>query len=345
MSKEVPYLLQGKNVILVLDGKSHTVSKDTHMNYGKIVDALKAKDWAALRDLVEPKKAIINFGKGFVQIKDDKVYWKDEPFNNVLAERMIEMYQEGFPIEPMVRFMERLMNNPSKRSVDQVYKFLEKNRLPITPDGYFLAYKRVNANYTDCHTGKISNKIGDVVEMDRNKVDDNPESHCSTGLHFCSESYLGHFGSASQPVMILKIDPADVVSVPTDYDGAKGRCCKYTVVAQVAGDPKDAFSKIVDGSYSQPEEGCTSCSCVHGEEEVQKDSWPFPTSSRPAAPSFGTQLDTATEDLYDVVRVYGGDIEDLDLTLDEARERVQKNIKQKKAQLKIVKSGTDEEVQ
>ena len=30
--------------------------------------------------------------------------------------------------------------------------------------------------------------------------------------------------------MILKINPADVVSVPTDYNNSKGRCCKYTVV-------------------------------------------------------------------------------------------------------------------
>jgi hypothetical protein len=316
-----------------MDGKSHTVSKDTHMNYGKIVDALKAKDWDALRDLVEPKKAILNFGKGFVVIKEDKVYWKDEPFNNTLADRMIEMYQEGFPIDPMIHFMERLMNNPSKRSVDQVYKFLEKNRLPITPDGFFLAYKRVNNNYTDCHTSKIDNSVGQVVSMDRNKVDDNPDSHCSSGLHFCSIEYLGSFGHSGQPTMILKIDPADVVSIPTDHNGSKGRCCKYTVVAQVVGDPADAFSKIVDGSYSKEEE------------VLSTTAWPFPTEPRPAAPSIGAQLDSATEDLYECIRVNGGEVEYFDLTLDGAREQVQKNIRQKKAQLKIVKAGTDEEVQ
>ena len=48
MSKAPSYLLQGKNIILVIDGKSHTISKDTHISYGKIVDALKDKDWDAL---------------------------------------------------------------------------------------------------------------------------------------------------------------------------------------------------------------------------------------------------------------------------------------------------------
>jgi len=322
MSNAIPYLLQGKNIILVIDGKSHTISKDTHIAYGKIVDALKAKDWDALRDLVEPKKAIVNFGKGYVSINDSKVLWKGQPFHNALANRMIEMYQDGFPIDPMIQFMENLMQNPSKRSVDQVYGFLEKNKLPITEDGYFLAYKKVRKDYLDIHSATISNHIGAIIEMDRNLVDDNPDSHCSVGLHFCSESYLTHFGSGSDPVMILKINPADVVSIPTDYNGAKGRCCKYEVVAQVNGDPKDAFARIVDNEYSKPKQ-----------EQDTVAAWPFATSTEDE------------DDLYDLVRVRGGAVEVFGVTLNDARAKVAKNLAQKKAMLKIVKAGTDEEVQ
>jgi len=53
----------------------------------------------------------------------------------------------------------------------------------------------------------------------------------STGLHFCSRSYLGRFGGSN--IMVLKIHPKDVVSIPTDYDDAKGRCCKYEVIGQI----------------------------------------------------------------------------------------------------------------
>lgn len=331
MSNAIPYLLQGKNIILVVDGKSHTISKDTHIAYGKIVDALKAQDWDALHDLVEPKKAIINFGLGYVSIVDNIVVWKGKPFHNALATRMIEMYQDGFPIDPMVRFMENLMDNPSKRSVDQVYGFLEKNKLPITEDGYFLAYKRVRDDYMDIHSGTIFNGVGTVVEMDRNLVDDNPDSHCSTGLHFCSESYLDHFGSHSQPVMILKINPADVVSIPTDYDGAKGRCMRYEVVAQVNGDPKDAFTKAVSSDYNKPQAKVT---------KLAPDvSWPFDYNG--VVHEDGDEPD---EELYDLMRVHGGWAEYENMTLEEAQDRLEKNIRQKKAQLKIVKAGTDEEI-
>lgn len=307
----VPYLIQGKNIILVVNGKSHTISKDTHIAYGKIVDALKAQDWEALHDLVEPKKAIVNFGKGYVSIVENKVMWKGQPFHNALSQRMIEMYQDGFPIDPLVRFMENLLQNPSKRSVDQVYWFLEKNSLPITEDGHFLAYKKVRHDYMDIHSGTISNKIGEKPEMDRNLVDDNPDSHCSTGLHFCSESYLDHFGGSGQPVMILKINPADVVSIPNDYNGAKGRCMRYEVVGQVNGNPKDAFASVVNTEYTAP-----------------------PVDDE----------DDADQALYDLQRVHGGWVEYTGMTLAEARERKAKNALQKKAALKIVLTGTDDEV-
>jgi len=339
MSNAIPYLLQGKNIILVVDGKSHTVSKDTHIAYDKIVDALKAQDWDSLRDLIEPRKAIVDFGSGHVSIDGNQVMWNGLPFHNALATRMIEMYREGFPIDPMVRFMENLMDNPSKRSVDQVYGFLEKNSLPITEDGHFLAFKRVREDYLDIHSGTIDNSVGQVVEMERNLVDDNPDSHCSTGLHFCSESYLGSFGSSNQPVMILKINPADVVSIPTDYNGAKGRCMRYEVVAEVEGDAATAFAAAVNSEYSS----------------APKAAWPFGVdgiihedADEPEnfyEDHFDDELmDTDGETLYDLQRVHGGWVEYVNLTYDEAKRIQAKNVAQKKAMLKIVDAGTDIEV-
>lgn len=340
MTQAIPYLIQGKNIILVIDGKSHTISKDTHIAYGKIVDALKNQEWDEIRDLVSPKVVLTKFGSGNITIDGNKLLWKGQPFHNALASRMIEMYKDGFPIEPMVAFMENLMENPSKRSVDQVYGFLEKNSLPITEDGYFLAFKRVRNDYLDIHSGTISNHVGAIVEMDRNMVDDNPDSHCSVGLHFCSESYLGHFGSSGQPVMILKINPADVVSIPTDYNGAKGRCMRYEVVGEVEGDASQAFSSVVNSDYTPAPKVNLSPAAA----------WPFATGNAPVVHEdedeppedlFDTESD---EQLYDLQRVHGGWVEYENLTLDEAEERILKNIAQKKAQLKIVKAGTDEEV-
>lgn len=232
-----PFILQGNNVTVVIGNKPHTISR-THITYQKVVDAIKQGDWQKVADLVEPKKVVLNYGKGNVSVQGDQLFWKGKPMHNALATRMIAMLQDEFPIEPLVNFMENLMTNPSKQAVNELYGFLEKNNLPITPDGHFLAYKRVRSNYFDCHTGTMDNSPGKIVEMERNEVDDNRNNTCSSGLHFCSESYLKSFGG--DRTVIVKINPRDVVSIPSDYNDAKGRACRYEVVGEVGVNPDDA---------------------------------------------------------------------------------------------------------
>lgn len=232
-----PYLIQGNNVVVVIKNKPHTISK-THITYQRVVDAIKAADWQTVENIIDPKKVVLNYGNGNVAIQGDKLFWKGDEMHGAIVKRMVQMLQEGFPVEPLVNFMDNLMANPSYRSVNELYGFLEKNNLPITPDGHFLAYKKVRDDYKDVYSGKFDNSVGQIVEMERNQVNDDARQTCSAGLHFCSEGYLGHFGGAR--VMILKINPRDVVSIPTDYDNSKGRACRYEVVGEVGVNPDDA---------------------------------------------------------------------------------------------------------
>ena len=245
-----PYLIQGSNITVVIGNKPHTISK-SHITYQKVLSAIKASDWDLVKNIIEPIKVVLNFGAGNVSVQGETFYWKGKEMHNALTSRMIAMLQDEFPIGPMVNFMENLMNNPSKRAVTELYGFLEKNNLPITPDGYFLAYKRVRDDYMDVHSGTMDNSVGNVVFMERNDVDDNKDNTCSTGLHFCSESYLKSFSGSR--VIIVKINPRDVVSIPTDYNNAKGRACRYEVIGEVGNDPESAlkaFDKAVQANAS-----------------------------------------------------------------------------------------------
>ena len=246
-----PYLIQGSNIVVVIGNKSHTISK-THIAYAKVLEAIKANDWDVIPDIIEPKKVVLNYGQGNVSIQGETLFWKGKELNTGLSVRMITMLQEGFPIEPMVNFMENLYKNPSKRAVTELYGFLEKCNLPITPDGHFLAYKKVRDNYTDVHSGTFDNSVGQVVEMERFDVDDNKDNTCSTGLHFCSQSYLSCFGG--ERTVIVKINPADVVSIPSDYNDAKGRACRYEVIGELEVEPNQAFTRQVQTTAvgSQP---------------------------------------------------------------------------------------------
>jgi hypothetical protein len=275
MTMTMPYIIQGSNITVVIGTTPHTVSK-SHIAYNKVLAAIKANDWATVQDIIEPKKAVLNFGKGNIEIQGDKIFWKGREMHNALTKRMVAMIQEDFPVEPLVAFMENLMENPSKRAVTELYGFLEKNTLPITPDGCFLAYKKVRADYLDCHSGSVLNKPAvymteadlasiaeasgknqevqvevvdgvTVVSMERNSVDDDQNRTCSSGLHFCSKEYLGSFGG--QRILILKINPRDVVSIPTDYNASKGRACRYEIADEIDKDKADeAFAKSVQAA-------------------------------------------------------------------------------------------------
>jgi hypothetical protein len=257
-----PYIVQGSNITVVIGNKPHTISK-SHITFNKVLEAIKASDWDLVKNIIEPVKVVLNYGQGNVSVQGEKLFWKGKEMHNALTNRMITMLQDGFPIEPLVNFMENLMTNPSKRAVTELYGFLEKNSLPITPDGHFLAYKKVRQNYFDCHTGTMDNSVGKVVEMERNEVDDNKDQTCSTGLHFCSQEYLPHFGGGDSRVVIVKINPRDVVSIPSDYNNAKGRACRYEVIGEVGANPDDKveFDKPVQHNANsikvKPKKGST----------------------------------------------------------------------------------------
>jgi hypothetical protein len=73
--------------------------------------------------------------------------------------------------------------------------------------------------------------------MPRNLVDARRDNVCSQGLHFCSKDYLDSYGTSNRDAdrcMLVKINPADVVSIPSDYNNAKGRVWTYEVVGEMA---------------------------------------------------------------------------------------------------------------
>ncbi len=75
----------------------------------------------------------------------------------------------------------------------------------------------------------------------REECDDNPDQTCSRGLHFCAASYLSNYGSGGSRIVVVKINPRDVVAFPRDYNLAKGRACAYQVVGEVPMDQVKTF--------------------------------------------------------------------------------------------------------
>lgn len=80
--------------------------------------------------------------------------------------------------------------------------------------------------------------------MKREAVDANADVHCSKGLHVGALAYSGPGGwywSNGDRVVICKINPRDVISVPNDHNGQKMRVCEYEVVAEYEYDLTEAL--------------------------------------------------------------------------------------------------------
>ena len=246
----IPYILTDHSLTVVLEGKPHTMSVDAP-NFQLAKTALMEKRYSDLPDLFDLARAIEDYVDGNISIHHNQVHYRDEVVHNTVVDRILEFMQKGLPHQPLVRFLDKLMDNPSRRSVEELYRFLEHKNMPLTPDGNFLAYKGVKDDFTDCYSGKFDNSIGQTLEMQRNGVDDDANRGCSYGFHAGSHSYAKNYASNGGHLMIVEINPADVVSVPHDCDCQKLRTAKYKVVALHETIEKPLQSALIDeyGDY------------------------------------------------------------------------------------------------
>ena len=256
----IPTVITDDTLTIYVEGETYTVPRNWH-GYEALVMLLNREpaDVQAVLDHVGGYDP--NFKERTFTVDEDvtmddieitrrRVYFKGQAVDTNLTRRLIDVQAQGLPIDPWLRFMANVYENPAEYARAELYDWIERSGLPITSDGHFLAYKRVKDNgenweadgwtarYVDLYTKTFDNTPGQVVEMDRKQVDTVRYHHCSTGLHFASERYMGSYGvnGNGNATMIVKVNPADVVSIPNDYNFSKGRTWRYEVL-QVIPDP------------------------------------------------------------------------------------------------------------
>ena len=220
-------------ITVVLDGERHSINAGNGL-FSKALEAYKVNDWDVFIGCVNPEIRLKSLYASYegIEVKDGNLYVFDEPVHSTLANRVLSFLEAGLDCVHLFKFILKLNLNPSKRAVDELYTFLEHRALPITDNGNFLAYKAVREDYTDKYTGKFLNTIDAVLEMPRNKVDDDKNVGCSYGFHAGTVEYAKEFMGREGHLMIVEINPADVVSIPTDCQFQKLRTSKYKVVGE-----------------------------------------------------------------------------------------------------------------
>jgi hypothetical protein len=240
------FTMTNESITVVLNGKTCTVQKGSP-NFLNLRQAIMAERWDEVPKHLSIQGSLEAWANGKFTLKDGKFHFNGGPIPDSLHRRIASMAGGGEDPEPLFKFWERLQRNPSMRSIEQTWPFMEHMSIPITKDGCLLAYKGVNSDLTDKYTGKVSNEVGTVNEMPRNKISDDPNQGCHYGFHVGALAYAKSFANR---VIICKVDPADIVCVPYENSYQKMRVCKYKVVGHWNGQPMPNTT-IDPGDYGE----------------------------------------------------------------------------------------------
>jgi hypothetical protein len=230
---EMNYHILKRSVVFNFDGKTITIDHD-HQQYNEIIDLLRDRDFEAIKLKIDIGEVISKFSNDIFTYYEGKVYSHGRYISGYIGDKILEFYHDALPFDNLIKFWNNLLLNPSEKSRENLYRFLETNSFPLTDDGCFIAYKRITCNYTDYFTNKISNAIGECVKIDIESVDPDPNIACSYGLHVAAYEYAqNNYHSGEGLLVEVKVNPRDVVAVPYDYNNQKCRVCEYTVLSVV----------------------------------------------------------------------------------------------------------------
>jgi len=260
-----PYAKRQDSVSVFIEDRIFTV-KSTESHFEEVLQAIKDEDSEKVKHLVDRVSLYEEFCKDSpITIKGGFII-DDEYIPTALSNKIIDLKDNGFSIDPFVNFWRLLKKNLYPHCVNQLYNFIESGDWCIFPNGRILAYKAVYLNpykgqdltddkikslknsqtarmdisfedykkalkektYIDIHSGSVPQDIGDTVEVFRYQVDDNPDAFCSKGLHVCLWDYAMSFGGSRSTILNVSVSPEDWVSVPSD-NTQKARVSKYTI--------------------------------------------------------------------------------------------------------------------
>lgn len=237
------------NVTAVVSGEVYTFGK-SHPRYNRLISHLKNNNVEYFEACYDIVSQVNDYCEGYVSVNEGKLSWDGIDMPEMFAGTIIDMIQQGYPFDPMLNFLDNMSQNPSDNAIVELFEFMQNKNMPITSDGCFLAYKAVTNDYKDIYSRKFDNSIGSKPSVDRKSVDKNRNNHCSAGLHVGAFDYAKSYGGidldndeggGGNRLMICKVNPRDVVSVPNDSRCQKLRCCQYEVVSEF----QDIFKSVV----------------------------------------------------------------------------------------------------
>lgn len=242
------------NVVVFLNGRM-LVADENHPNIKAILDKVTSQDESALVELFDATvAAAVRFEplSETISVANGRVYVDGDEIDDVYAEQIVRFIREGHDFNPLVKFLEKVYTNNNEHTRKNLSRWLSATGgFTIDDDGDIRGYKGLKSDFGSIHhgpaivdgvsvNGSVPNKVGSVIEMARSMVQHNPSVGCSTGLHVGTWGYAQGFSQGA--VAEVKVNPRDVVSVPTDCNDSKMRVSRYKVVRAVSQPTLSAYT-------------------------------------------------------------------------------------------------------
>lgn len=236
---------------VVIDGQPRQFDAN-HPEYSGLVDCVRTGDAEEFIRLMDVGNTIQNWSEDEFEFRDGHLYFEGEQVACESTKRVLEMLRSDFPHQPMLKYLRNLYQNVSRRAIQESYRWSSQKGLPITEDGMLLGYKGVavhtgepimdllgntinEGDFVDKYT-RVSyrNNVGDSPQMNRRSVNDDHTNGCAEGLHVGTFEYAKDL-AGNGPVVLVKFNPKDIVSVPSDCNCQKMRVSEYTVIGVARG--------------------------------------------------------------------------------------------------------------
>lgn len=270
MTQNVATMVTDNGISVFIGATPYVIGRD-HPNFQRVKDALAEGDFDAVPRLMDRSLGLKEWAveNGFVFDGSTIEYPEGFAFSTLVSEKALAMMDEGTSGKGLLRFLQKVRENPSKTAQDELLLFCEANDFLIHEDGDIISYKGVNPDYTDRHSRQFKNHVGAVISMPRFKVDDNRQAACSYGFHTGSWSYASSFASNGR-VVVTKVNPRDVVAIPYDSSNQKMRTCRYEVIAEVENFYRPPVKHVYTdedlnvGKVASQFDTCLHCGCTRG---------------------------------------------------------------------------------
>ncbi len=215
------YILDDNTISFFHKGQVHQATS-SNPTFNDIVTLVKSGDIEKAVELVNVAKAINVASDGQIVNNGGVLNHDGVDLNDTVIDWLTSnMSRKDGSVQAVVNFLKKCNTNPSPGSIDMLWRFIKTNGLVLFHDGDFLGYRYVSDDLKDCHSNTYDNTPGQVCSMPREDVTYDPNRHCAPGLHVGAWSHV----EGKRNVIEVKVNPTDVVSVPTGEDWKMRVCC------------------------------------------------------------------------------------------------------------------------